>query len=73
MLEPDPLTAPVIPPVIVPTVHVNELGTDAVKLILVLTPVHALAVFALVIVGIGFIVIVPVALTLPHPPVSGME
>src|SRR4051812_25569031 len=40
MVVPEPEFAPVIPPVIVPNVHVNVLGTPAVKLILVLAPLH---------------------------------
>ncbi len=66
------MLAPVIPPVTVPTVHAKELGTDATRLMLLLVPVHTFEIFGVVMVGLGFTVIVPVALTFPQPPVSGM-
>ena len=52
----EPALAPVIPPVTVPIVKVNVLGTLAVKLIFVLSPVHTAAVFAVVTVGVGLTV-----------------
>jgi hypothetical protein len=58
MVEPDPLLAPVIPPVIVPIVQVNVLGMLAVRLIFGPTPLQVVAVFAVVTAGKGFIVTV---------------
>jgi hypothetical protein len=56
--EPAPLEAPVIPPVIVPTVQVNVLAALAVKLIAGLDPLQVVAVVGFVTVGIGFTVTV---------------
>lgn len=56
MLEPDPDVAPVMPPVIVPTVQVNVLGAVAVKAILVDVPLQIAVVFAVVTTGVGFTV-----------------
>ena len=56
--DPDPALAPVIPPVIVPTVHVNVLGADAVKLIFGPVPLHVEAELAVVITGVGLTVTV---------------
>jgi len=53
MDEPELAEAPVISPVIIPTVHVNELGTEAVKLILVLDPLQIFLVGELVTAGVG--------------------
>ena len=58
MEEPEPALAPVILPVIVPTVHVKLLATDAVKLIAVLLPLHIVFVAVLVTAGAGFTVTV---------------
>ena len=58
IVDPDPALAPVIPPVIVPIVHVNELATVAVKEILVDEPLQIVFVFAVVTVGAGFTVTV---------------
>ena len=57
-MVPDPLLAPVIPPVMVPTVHENELGVEADKAISGLVPLHIVAVASDVIVGLGFTVTV---------------
>jgi hypothetical protein len=43
MVVPEPEFAPLIPPVIVPNVHVNVLETPAVNVILVLAPLHIVA------------------------------
>ena len=45
-----------MPPVTVPIVQENELGVEALKEILVPVPLHIVAVFAVVTVGIGFTV-----------------
>ena len=58
MVEPEPALAPVVPPVIVPIVHVNVLAALAVRLIFVLLPLQILFVLAVVTAGIGFTVIV---------------
>ena len=55
---PLPGLAPVMPPVMVPTVHANVLGTLAVKLILGLPPLHIAAGGVFVTAGVGFIVTV---------------
>ena len=65
---PEPAFAPVIPPVIVPTVQENELATLAVRLISVPAPLHILLVEALVITGKGFTITVRVnALPVQEP------
>jgi len=56
MVEPELAEAPVIAPVFVPKVHANVLDTLAVRLILGLAPLQALAVAAVVTLGIGFTV-----------------
>lgn len=53
---PELLLAPVIPPVIVPTVHVNVLGVLAVSAIFGLVPLHVDAVAGVVTAGVGFTV-----------------
>jgi hypothetical protein len=58
MVEPLPDEAPVIPWVIVPIVHVNELGVLAVRLMLGPVPLQVLAVVAVVTAGVGFTVTV---------------
>ncbi len=58
IVDPDPLLAPVIPPVIVPIVQANELGVEAVNEILGPVPLHIVAVFAVVTEGVGFTVTV---------------
>jgi hypothetical protein len=57
IVVPEPAVAPVIPPVMVPTVHVKVLGVFAVKLIFGPVPLHVLAVEALVTVGVWFVMI----------------
>lgn len=58
IVAPEPALAPVIPPVIVPTVQVKELAAVAVKAILVVPLLHIAAVFAVVTTGVGFTVTV---------------
>jgi hypothetical protein len=53
---PDPSVAPVMLPVIVPTVQVNVLGIEDVKLIAGLNPLQVIAVSGAVITGDGFTV-----------------
>ena len=53
MVLPDPALAPVMPPVIVPMVQVNVLGTVAVRLIFGPVPLHVAAVLAVVTTGVG--------------------
>jgi hypothetical protein len=56
IVVPDPALAPLIPPVIVPTVHANVLGVLAVSEIFVAVPLQSEAVFAVVTAGTGFTV-----------------
>ncbi len=58
IVAPDPALAPVIDPVIVPTVQENELGAEAVNEILGPVPLHIVAVFAVVTEGFGLTVTV---------------
>jgi hypothetical protein len=58
IVEPLPAVAPVIPPVIVPIVHANVLGTLEVKEIFGPAPLHVVPVLAVVTVGAGFTVTV---------------
>lgn len=58
ILVPEPALAPVIPPVTVPMVHVNVLGTLAVNEIFGPVPLQVDAVFAVVTTGVGFTVTV---------------
>jgi hypothetical protein len=58
MVEPDPAVAPVIPPAIVPIVHVNVLGILAVRAILVALLEQTWAVLDVVTVGLGLTVMV---------------
>ena len=53
MVEPEPLLAPVMPPVIVPIVHEKLLATLAVKAIFGLVPLQVEAVAAFVTAGAG--------------------
>ena len=57
MVLPEPPLAPVIPPVTVPIVHTNVLGAVAVKPIAVDVPLQILAVFVVVTIGMGLMVI----------------
>ena len=57
-MAPDPLLAPVIPPVMVPTVQLKVLGVEAVNEILGPDPLQIVAVAAEVTVGRGFTVTV---------------
>ena len=58
MLEPEPPLAPVMLPVIVPSVQAKLLTALEVKLILGLVPLHVLAVVVLVTAGFGLTVTV---------------
>ena len=58
MVLPDPALAPVMPPVMAPTVHVNVLGTEAVREIFGLVPLQVVAVPAVVTTGVGYTVTV---------------
>jgi hypothetical protein len=69
MVLPEPALAPVIPPVIVPTVHVNELGALAARVILGFVPLHADTNAGLVTTGLGFTVTVIVNGAPTQPPV----
>jgi hypothetical protein len=55
---PEPALAPVMLPVIVPTVHANVLADDAVNAMFVAVPLHITAVLAVVTTGVGFTVTV---------------
>ena len=55
---PELLVPPVIPPVMVPTVHVKVLAALAVNTMLVAVPLQIVAVFAVVTTGVGFTVTV---------------
>ena len=69
MVEPEPALAPVIPPVIVPIVQLNELAALDVKPRFVLEPLQILLVVAFVTAGIGLTVTVIVNVGPVHPPV----
>ena len=56
--DPDPTLAPVIPPVIVPTVQVNVLGAEAVKVIFGPVLLQVVAVLTVVTTGLGLTVTV---------------
>ena len=58
IVDPLPEFAPVIPPVIVLTVHVNVLAALAVNAILVAIPLHIVAELAVVTTGVGLTVTV---------------
>ena len=58
IVDPLPALAPVIPPVIVPTVHVNVLAADAVRAMFVAVPLQIVAVFDVVTTGVGLTVTV---------------
>jgi hypothetical protein len=58
IVEPLPALAPVIPPVIVPTVHVNVLAAVDVSAMLLVLPLQIAKVFAVVTTGVGFTVTV---------------
>lgn len=60
IVAPLPALAPVMPPVMVPTVQLNVLAADAVSEILVALPLQIAAVFAVVTTGVGFTVTVMV-------------
>jgi len=54
IVDPDPELAPVIPPVIAPTVHVKLLAAEATKLIFGPVPLQVEAALLFIITGIGF-------------------
>jgi hypothetical protein len=58
IVDPLPADGPVMPPVIVPTVHVNVLAADAVNAIFVAVALHIVAVLAVVTTGVGLTVTV---------------
>lgn len=58
IVDPDPPLAPVIPPVVPATVHVNVDGVDAVRAIEVVAPLHIECVGAVVTTGVGKTVII---------------
>jgi hypothetical protein len=58
IVDPEPALAPVIPPVIVPTVQEKELGVEALKEIFGLVPLHTSIEFVVVTDGFGFTVTV---------------
>jgi hypothetical protein len=60
MVAPELFVAPVIPPVIVPTVHVNVLAALAVNAIFVAVALQTVAVLAVVTAGVGLTVTVMV-------------
>lgn len=60
IVEPEPALAPVMLPVIVPTVQVKLLEAVATSAILVVLPLQIAAVFAVVTAGVGFTVTVMV-------------
>ena len=60
IVAPEPLLAPVIPPVIVPTIQVKVLDTEAVRLIFGLVPLQMVAELGVVTTGFGFTVTVMV-------------
>jgi hypothetical protein len=60
IVAPLPALAPVMPPVIVPTVHVNVLAAVAVNPMLPVLPLQIAEVFAVVTTGVGLTVTVMV-------------
>lgn len=60
IVDPDPEPAPVMPPVIVPTVHANVLAAEEVKAIFVVVLLQIAAVLEVVTAGVGFTVTVMV-------------
>ena len=69
MVDPEPLLAPAMLPVIVPIVHVKVQGVLDDKLILGPVPLHVLAVFAFVTTGVGLTVTVMAEEEPTHDPV----
>jgi hypothetical protein len=58
IVAPEPAVAPVIPPVIAPTVQVKLPGEEAVRLMLGLAPLQIIAVLGVVITDTGLTVTV---------------
>ena len=73
MVAPDPPVAPVMLPVMVPTVQVKVLGVLAVSAILVAVPLQMVAVFAVVTTGEGFTVTVMICVFKPWHPTAAVE
>jgi len=73
IVGPLPVLAPVIFPDIDPIVQEKVLGTVASKVIFVDCLEQIVAVAVVMIAGLGLTVIVPVAFTVPQPPVRGIE
>ena len=69
IVPPELALAPVIPPVIVPIVHVKLLGVLEVSVIFGPVPLHVLAVATLVTTGVGLTVTVIVYADPTHEPV----
>ena len=70
MAAPEPVVAPVMPPVIVPTVQAKLLGALDVKVIFGPVPLQILTVAGLVTAGVGFTVTVIVYAIPTHEPVD---
>lgn len=68
-MAPEPASAPVMLPVMVPNVQLKELGALAVKEMAVEVPLHIVLAAALVTVGGATIVMESVSLKLLHPTV----
>lgn len=60
MVLPDPALAPVMPPVMVPTVQVKVLGAEAVSAMFGLVALQMVEAFAVVTAGVGYTVTVKV-------------
>jgi hypothetical protein len=69
MVAPEDALEPVIPPTMVPIVHVKVLGALAVRAIAGLVPLQVLAVAAFVTAGVGLTVTVMVKADPTHDPV----
>jgi hypothetical protein len=72
IVDPEPALAPVMPPAIVPIVHVNVLATLAAKAMFVPVPLQIVFVVAVVTVGAGFTVTINVAGVPVHPFADGV-
>jgi hypothetical protein len=70
IVDPLPFAAPVIPPVIVPTVQLKLLGAVAVRVMLVDVALQIALVLAVVTTGVGFTVTVIVYGDPEHPGVA---
>jgi hypothetical protein len=70
MVDPEPASAPVMPPVTAPTVQLKLLGTEAERLIFALVPLQVVAVPGVKTTGAGLTVTVIVLATPVHVPVA---